>query len=169
MAGPRPASPPLPSSAVARAPGSGRMLRAYVPKNGSLQVVEVPPTELPPPEATWTDLYRPAREEEKAVEKALGLEVPTREEMQEIEISSRLYEDKGALYMTASVVMNADSDHPESTAVTFILVGHKLVTLRYGEPRAFRTFPVHASRMPGVCQTGESTLIGLLDAIVDRT
>jgi magnesium transporter len=145
------------------------MLRAYVPKNGSLQVVEVPASELPPAEATWVDLYRPVREEEKAVERAFGLEVPTREEMQEIEVSSRLYEDNGILYMTASVVMNADSDQPESTAITFILVGHKLVTLRYGEPRAFRTFPVHATRMPGVCQTGESTLTGLLDAIIDRT
>jgi magnesium transporter len=145
------------------------MLKAYVPANGALKVVEVPPGELPPAEASWIDLYQPTREEEKAVERALGLEVPTREEMQEIEVSSRLYEDNGILYMTASVLMNADSDQPQSTAITFILVGHKLATIRYGEPRAFRTFPTHAARMPGVCQTGESTLLGLLDTIIDRT
>ncbi|MBX6323207.1 MAG: magnesium/cobalt transporter CorA [Rhodospirillaceae bacterium] len=144
------------------------MLRAYVPSNGSLKVVEVPAGDLPPPEATWIDLYKPTREEEQTVERALGLEVPTREEMQEIEISSRLYEHNGNLYMTASVVMNADSDQPEVTAVTFILVGRRLATIRYGEPRAFRTFPLHAARMPGVCQTGETTLLGLLDTIIDR-
>jgi magnesium transporter len=89
--------------------------------------------------------------------------------MQEIEISSRLYEQNGVMYLTASVVMNADTEQPQSTPITFILVGHRLVTIRYGEPRAFRTFPAHAARVPGVCQTGEAALLGLLDTIIDRT
>jgi magnesium transporter len=145
------------------------MLKAFVPSGGSLKVIEVPPGEMPPPEATWIDLFQPTREEEQAVERALGLEVPTREEMQEIEVSSRLYEHDGNLYMTASVIMNADSEQPQSTAITFILVGHRLATIRYGEPRAFRTFPTRAARTPGICHTGESALIGLLDTIIDRT
>ena len=43
-------------------------------------------------DALWIDLFEPSQEEEKMVEAALGFEVPTREEMQKIEISSRLYQ-----------------------------------------------------------------------------
>ena len=41
--------------------------------------------------------------EEKLIETHFGIDVPTREEMKEIEASNRLYEDNGALYMTATV------------------------------------------------------------------
>ena len=44
------------------------------------------------------DLVGPARGEAKLVEKFLGIAVPTREEMQEIEVSSRLYVENGARY-----------------------------------------------------------------------
>ena len=53
-----------------------------------------------PDEAIWIDLLEPTPEEEKLVEATLGIDVPTREEMKEIETSNRLYEDNGALYMT---------------------------------------------------------------------
>ena len=49
-----------------------------------------------PADTLWLDLHSPAREEELAVEKALKLELPTREEMAEIEPSSRLYQANGA-------------------------------------------------------------------------
>jgi len=58
----------------------------------------------PPADTVWLDLMRPTREEELAVETALGLEIPTREEMAEIEPSSRLYQANGATFMTASLL-----------------------------------------------------------------
>src|SRR5215213_7994675 len=48
----------------------------------------------------WIDLFDPSREDERAVETLLGLAVPTRQEMAEIEESARLYEEHGALVMT---------------------------------------------------------------------
>ncbi|MGH8237265.1 MAG: magnesium transporter, partial [Steroidobacteraceae bacterium] len=56
-----------------------------------------------PDEAIWVDLLEPTPEEEKLVEATLTIDVPTREEMKEIETSNRLYEDNGALYMTSTV------------------------------------------------------------------
>jgi Mg2+ and Co2+ transporter CorA len=50
------------------------------------------------------DLLEPTVEEELKVERDLGIDVPTREEMREIETSNRLYEEGDALYMTATVV-----------------------------------------------------------------
>jgi magnesium transporter len=71
------------------------------------------------------------------VERLAGIAVPTREDMQEIEISSRLYIENGARYMTATLMCAADTATPRTTAVTFILAGHRLVTVRYDEPKPF--------------------------------
>jgi magnesium transporter len=116
----------------------------------------------------WLDLYQPSEAEEDAVERALGIEVPTREEMKEIEASSRLYREDDALFMTATLVTNADSETPESSALTFILAGDRLVTVRYADPLPFRAFATYALRHPGACGDGYAVFGGLLEAIIDR-
>ena len=62
-----------------------------------------------PEDIIWIDLLEPTVEEEKSVESLLAVDVPTREEMKEIETSNRLYEDNGALYMTATVAARLDT------------------------------------------------------------
>jgi magnesium transporter len=145
------------------------MLRVYAPSIGRPIDVAPGPQAALPEDATWIDLLRPTPEEETLVERSLGIELPTHEEMQEIEPSSRLYQENGALFLTASVVSGADGAHPESTPVTFILTGQRLVTIRYAEPRSFATFAAHAARQPGLCASGPVALVGLLEAVVDRT
>jgi magnesium transporter len=122
-----------------------------------------------PEDAVWVDLVRPTRDEEMFVERALHVSLPTREEMQEIEPSNRLYQEDGGLFMTVNMLVKADSLAPESTAVTFVLVPHRLVTIRYEEPTAFRTFAGHVERHRELGVSGASLLVGLLEAIVDRT
>lgn len=116
----------------------------------------------------WVDMLHPTREEEQAVEAALGIEVPTRAEMQEIEVSSRLYAEAGALFMTATLLAQAESETPEAKPVTFVLAGNRLITIRYCEPRAFRMFAARAARPRAGFATGEAVLIGVLEAVVDR-
>jgi magnesium transporter len=94
--------------------------------------------------------------------------VPTREEMAEIEPSSRLYSENGARYMTASLIYDADTDHPKLTVVTFILSGGRLVTVRYDEPRPFARVASKLGRNCPAGITGDAVLIELLDAIIDR-
>lgn len=121
-----------------------------------------------PADAVWIELITPTRPEELAVESNLGLCVPTREEMAEIEVSSRLYEEHGGLFMTASLVVNADSDAPGLEPVTFVLVGETLVTIRYFEPRSFSAYAGQLGRQIAAPTKGAEALIGLLEAIVDR-
>jgi magnesium transporter len=52
--------------------------------------------------------------------------------------------------------------------VTFALAGERLVTLRYHDPRPFRTYPAHAEHMPSGCASAHAVLFGLLEEIVDR-
>jgi magnesium transporter len=129
------------------------------------------PIQLPltiPPTAVWIDLLEPTPEEERAVEAALNIDVPTREEMKEIETSNRLYEDNGALYMTATVAAKVDTDQPVSTAVTFILVGGRLVTNRYLDTRPFQQFISYAEKHPAACHNAIAVLAGLMEAFTER-
>ena len=121
-----------------------------------------------PESAVWIDLVKPTTEEDRAVEKLAGIAVPTREDMQEIEISSRLYIENGARYMTASLMCAADTPSPRITPVTFILSGHRLVTVRYDAPRPFALVENKLARsaIPGI--NGEIVLLELLDAVIDR-
>ena len=122
------------------------MLRAYMADQGGLQKIDVVGEAVVPADAVWLDLFEPTPQEERAAEAALGIDVPTREEMHEIEASSRLYEEKGALYMTASIVTRVDTGYPETTAVTFILARDRLATLRYADPVPFRTFVAYLEK-----------------------
>ena len=137
-------------------------------RRGCLVKVEVAPDGPLPAEAVWIDLLAPTREEERRVEALLGVEVPTHEEMQEIEVSSRLYEENGALYMTATVLCKAQSERPETAAISFILAGDRLVTVRYAEPQPFALFAARCQRAPGAHTRGDAVLAGLLDALIDR-
>lgn len=116
----------------------------------------------------WIDLNEPTREEELAVEHALGVELPTREEMADIEPSSRLYTDGGATVLIATLVTNSDGSRPVSSPVTFVLAGHRLVTIRYSEPRAFAVFAAELEHKTEVVVSGVHVLVDLLDAVVDR-
>ncbi|MDK9695642.1 MAG: magnesium transporter CorA family protein [Siculibacillus sp.] len=123
-----------------------------------------------PPEgpAVWFDLLEPTEEEDADAEKMLGVAVPTRDEMQEIEASSRLYAEDGALYMTALVQVRSDTASPQLTPVTFILVGNRLATVRYDRPRSFDIFRTRAERPGFGLVDGRGVLLGLLETIVDR-
>ena len=118
-----------------------------------------------PEDAVWLDLHNPTRDEELAVETALGVELPTMEEMSQIEPSSRLYQENGATYMTATLLARSDKG-PRAAPVTFVLAGGRLVDIRYDELRAFKAF---ADRAPaqGVA-SGSTALLGLLDAVIER-
>jgi magnesium transporter len=144
------------------------MLNVFVPRPNGLACAEREPSAALPPDATWVDLREPTPEEEQFVESALGIDVPTREEMREIEASNRFYEENGGLYMTATLVTKLDTDLPERTQVTFILTGSKLVTNRYTDPLPFRRFIAYAARHTAVATSGAMVLAGLLEAIVNR-
>ena len=142
------------------------MLTIYENRSGALERQKGKPrmTET----AVWVDLLNPTPEEEKQIERALKLDVPTREEQQEIEVSSRLYQEGGAYFMTATLMYQPEEGEPRMTPVTFILAGQRLITLRYAEPRAFSLYVARCNRAETDLKTGAAILIGLLETIIDR-
>ncbi|MFA6036972.1 MAG: magnesium transporter CorA family protein [Legionellales bacterium] len=144
------------------------MITAYLSKNKfQPEVVTVDSQDILN-DALWIDLFNPTKEEEHLIEKKLRLSVPTRDEMQEIELSSRLYKENDALYMTVVMVATSDSNAPKSDAVTLILVNNILITIRYIEPHSFVSFIARLSKLLPEQYNATSVLIGLLDASIDR-
>ncbi|HEV2899168.1 MAG TPA: magnesium transporter CorA family protein [Pseudaminobacter sp.] len=142
------------------------MIKAFVVDNERLHAVD--DLLANKEQVVWADLFEPTKEEEATIENWIGVGIPTREEMQEIEISSRLYVENGAFFMTATLPAHADGDRPVMSPVTFVLSQNRLITVRYHEPRAFQTFPMRAEKADIGCTNGETVLVALLEAIVDR-
>ncbi|HVN98562.1 MAG TPA: magnesium transporter CorA family protein [Steroidobacteraceae bacterium] len=119
-------------------------------------------------DTVWIDLLEPTPEEERAVEAQCGIDVPTREEMREIESSNRLYEEDGGVYLTATIVTKLDTDLPQNSQVTFILKDGRLITNRYTDPLPFRRYISYAERHGPTCNSGPAVLAGLIEAIINR-
>ncbi|HEX6981097.1 MAG TPA: magnesium transporter CorA family protein [Alphaproteobacteria bacterium] len=144
------------------------MIVAYVQRDSSVERVEVGTRQPLPAGALWFDLFEPTPEEKIRVETALGIALPTRDEMREIEPSSRLYVENDASYMTATVLARADEPNPASEPICFILTRRALVTLRYVDPRPIATFASRLCRPRAPAGSGEDVLVGLVEAFVDR-
>ncbi|MBI2799646.1 MAG: magnesium transporter CorA family protein [Gammaproteobacteria bacterium] len=116
----------------------------------------------------WIDLLDPTLDEEQHVEGLLGLDLPTREEMRVLEDSHRLFEATGAVYLTATVMVNSDSEYPRTDELTFVLAKRCLVTVRYAEPKAIALFATRNAQPPLAVVSGERALLGLLETLVER-
>jgi magnesium transporter len=144
------------------------MLTSYALAEGRLAVAEglQPPADLA--RAVWIDLLNPAAEEVKAVEAALRLEIPTREEMEEIESSSRLYREDDALFLTANFLYGVEGGEYGSTPITFVLAANALVTVRHQTPKAFAVFALRCQKQPAMVATPDGVMLHLFEQIVDR-
>lgn len=140
------------------------MLRAYQARNNRLSPI---PEGGDIGQAIWIDLYRPTAAEVAAMV-PLGIAVPSLTEMEEIEISNRLYREEGADYLTIVLPGQSDSATPIAGPVTFILRPDRLVTVRHHAPRPFETFPPRADKGTPGCDSADHLFLGLMEEIVGR-
>ncbi|MDQ3077731.1 MAG: magnesium transporter CorA family protein [Pseudomonadota bacterium] len=143
------------------------MLRLFGP-DCSPAPIDAAQCDALPEGAIWVDLFEPTREEEALAEKIIGTNIPTREELSEIEPSSRLYQKRGAAFMTMSVLHGIGDGHPGGDPVGFILTDTHLVSVRYIDPKPFIIFADHMYGEPDLATDARTLFVRLLDAIVDR-
>ena len=142
------------------------MITAFATRGARLELLDLADRRLG--EALWIDLESPSEAEEDAVEAALGIDVPTREDMQEIEASSRVYRERGALFLTAQVIASHEAHETELGPMTFVVLPDRLVTVHYHHPGSLTFFADWAARHDTALQNGLDALLGLLEAVVDR-
>lgn len=146
-------------------PSSGaKMIQAYKTASGRLARLA---EDEPLSNSVWIDLYRPLPAQIAEVE-GLGVSVPSIEEMQEIEISSRLYREDGVDYMTVVLPGKNVEGAAVLAPVTFIICGKRLITVRHHNPGPFESFPARAGRgtLGGLDVSG--IFLGLADEVIAR-
>jgi magnesium transporter len=129
---------------------------------------QLEPEEPIPSDAIWIDMVSPGDEEARAVEKQLGIEIPSKKEVWQNEVMNRMYQENGVAYMTAAVITKVDSPHPQTSAITFILSHDFLLTMRYITPTSFQVFSQRIQNTPKQFTTGAHVLEGLLEEIITR-
>ena len=144
------------------------MIAAYrLVENGPLALPPDPSGRVPEG-AAWVDVFQPSPEEDLATESFLGASLPTREETQEIEFSSRFHTENGAVYMTVSLLAGVERGNPILTPFTIVIAGDRLATLRYEDFPAFRQFLARAGKPGRGYSDAIQVLLGLIEAIIDR-
>src|SRR5690242_18605954 len=127
--------------------------------------IREPPSDLPrgnlPDDVVWLDLLKPSPVECSFVERTTGLRVPSFEDLAEIETSSRLRSERGALYLSAPLVYRATASNPGTTPVGFVLGPERMLTVRFESLTAFADFGPEDGGAP-------EAFAGLIEAIVDR-
>lgn len=145
------------------------MIRVFKVAGDRLSEAEGLQSFNPATDTGWIDLLNPTAEEDKAVEDFLKISVPTKEDMQEIEISARLYDDDGANYLTMLAVSQVHIDDPVKSPVTFIVYGNTLVTVRYNEFMSFSAYVQKAKKKNGVMNaTAGGIMIDIVESFINR-
>jgi magnesium transporter len=122
-----------------------------------------------PPNVTWIDLLKPEPDEVAFVKRTTGLEVPSIEDLSEIESSSRLRHQNGAIYLSAPLIYRgADTDQPLTTPVGFVLTREQLITVRFEDITSFKTFSARDLAGESDPLSSAAVFAGLMDTIADR-
>lgn len=145
------------------------MLKAYLRTEDTIKALtlELEHLEtLDPSTLVWLDMVSPTPEENIAVERSLKLELPTRQESEEIEYSSRYWEDESGIWINTPFLVK-EEDNIANETVSFILKGNFLTTIRFSELRIFTEFSRKLRLTPRAFHSGADVLSGILAMRVD--
>jgi magnesium transporter len=116
--------------------------------------------------AIWIDLCDATDDERAQIERITGLRVPTKPAVSEIETSSRVFTENGALYLSTPLPSSGDA-RSSLTAAGFVLTRHLLLTVRFAENPVFEA--LYASCVKTGPHSACDVFLRILEALVDRS
>ncbi len=114
----------------------------------------------------WIDLLSPTGDEKRATEQFLGTEIQSRATAEEIESSSRFFENEKAIFANTNFLSPAD-DEMAIDPVSFIIVDDLLTTLREIPLRSFTSLQRRIQARPFQFKNGWTVFINIMDQRVD--
>jgi magnesium transporter len=118
-------------------------------------------------EVIWVDLINPTEEERDWLRIAYAQELPTIDDLYEIEASSRFYENEYGLHIS-SYFLNYADNNPGNISAAFVFNGDRLFTLREEELAAFRLFRMRGRKGLVNINNSKSILLGLFETKVEN-
>src|SRR5579875_2310185 len=145
------------------------MLEFYFPQGGRDTELRAGSADASTP-PVWIDLLDPTADERARVEREYGIRVPSREQLEEIESSSRLRMEREQFYLSMPLPFEDDRAAPAPVPLGFILAPALLVTVRFAEIHSFADVRARLKRgeLPADSQTIFTTLVeAMVDAAAD--
>jgi magnesium transporter len=115
---------------------------------------------------SWIDLVDPTDADRSAFEAAFGLRVPTTEALGEIEATSRLRVENGALYMTAPLIFASGNEPWLPSPAGFVLSKQVLMTVRFAKSATFDAVAKDCGAQDKL--EPAAAYVNLLEALVDH-
>ena len=134
------------------------------PSVTTTSAVETLPADLPA-DTVWLDLLNGTDAEKAYIERSTGLRVPTRDDLQEIESSSRLVAEGDMLTLSMPIITGGKPG--AVSPLGLILSPRYLLTVRFSPIVALDGFAAQCAGGGKVACSFEA-FIGLLEAIVDQ-
>ncbi|RXJ84095.1 magnesium/cobalt transporter CorA [Arcobacter cloacae] len=145
------------------------MINCYVKKGNKLTIVEgieFLDTNEDKNSVIWIDMLLPTIDEIKAVEHMFDMKFPTKQESEEIELSSRYWEENNRIEINSYFLVNENNQASNET-VSFILQGTLLISVRYKKLQSFDTFTKKLLISPREFRTGYSIFCQIIDIRID--
>ncbi|MBA1146154.1 magnesium/cobalt transporter CorA [Ectothiorhodospiraceae bacterium WFHF3C12] len=139
------------------------MLHAFRIEEGRLRHVD-PTHQLD--QAQWLDLYGATAEERAEVEELYRHALPGSEDIEEIEASSRAYEDQMGLHLRSLFLYRADG-RPRNASVGFTLREDRLLSVHDRDIPAFRLLRMRARRFTGWARSPQGILVSVFEIKID--
>ncbi len=140
------------------------MLYAYRIQQGSLQQVEDPALHA---ECDWLDLVAPDEAERALVDVRFGEVLPTADDMEELEASSRYFTDEDGIHVHSLFMYRADG-RPRNGTVAFTLTRARLLSSRDNEMPDFRLMRLRVRNARVLAESPPQVLLALLEQKVDH-
>ncbi len=118
--------------------------------------------------ALWIDMLEPDEAIRHEVQAITGLRVPSREDLSEIESSSRHYRDGDALFLAVPNLVRGEGGDARISPVGFVLAPDRLLTIRFSPLPAFETYAARCRAGTNADRTSISILLGLAETLIDR-
>ncbi len=123
-----------------------------------------------PSGGAWIDLLDPSPEEARRVEAEHGVRVPPREELQEIETSSRLSREGDVLYMNMPVTTFGGDGRIEPSPLGFVLSDKVLVTIHFARLHSTQAVlsRLETEKSPSAPDIFAMMIEGIVDYVADQ-
>ena len=146
------------------------MISCYIKKGNKLNIVEgvkLLENSEDKNNVIWIDMLLPTIEEVRAVENMFDMKFPTKQESEEIELSSRYWEENNRIEINSYFLINDDKNSAFNETVSFILQGNLLISVRYKKLQSFNTFTKKLLISPREFKNGYSIFCQIIDIRID--
>ena len=121
-----------------------------------------------PADVDWIDAYKPSAEETAFLERCLRVHVPTKDDLVEIESSSRMSVADDAVFLSMPVTVRDAAGYPNTTPIGFVVTKDLVATIRFEHLPSFEKLANNIATEGALSASGPGATVSILEIVVDQ-